>query len=205
MSEKNGKTIVIAADCTGHGVPGAFVSMLGIAFLNEIINKTTHDASAASILNNLREYVINSLRQDDTEGKTKDGMDLALCIIDRSNDEVQFAGAYNPLIMIKDGQLEQVKADKMPVAFHIKMDSGFTNHTLKVNKGDCVYLFSDGFQDQFGGPQGKKFKIKQLKEFFEQNHHREMPEQKAMLETIFSDWKGEQEQIDDVLIVGVRI
>ncbi len=205
VGEKNGKTIVIAADCTGHGVPGAFVSMLGIAFLNEIINKTTKDASAASILNNLREYVIKSLRQDGTEGKTKDGMDLALCIIDRAKYEVQFSGAYNPLIMIKNGQLEQVKADKMPVAFHIKMDSEFTNHTVKVSKGDCVYLFSDGFQDQFGGPYGKKFKIKKLKEFFEQNHDKNMPEQKVMLETIFTDWKGDQEQIDDVLVVGVRI
>jgi len=158
LGEKNGKIITVAADSTGHGVPGAFMSMLGIAFLNNII-VAKGVVSAAEILNQLRSEVIFALKQKGQEGEQKDGMDIALHVIDLKAMKLEFAGANNPLIMIRDNELTQVKADRMPIGIHERVNEPFTNHVVDLQKGDVFYTFSDGFQDQFGGPDNKKFMI----------------------------------------------
>jgi ligand-binding sensor domain-containing protein/serine phosphatase RsbU (regulator of sigma subunit)/ABC-type amino acid transport substrate-binding protein len=203
ITENDGKPIVTAADCTGHGVPGAFMSLLGIAFLNEIVNKSPH-LSAGEILDQLRKYIIKSLHQKGLEGESKDGMDMTLCIFDLPNKSVQFAGANNPLYLIRDGQLLEYKGDKMPVSIHEKM-AAFTTHQIQVRKGDVMYLFSDGYADQFGGPGGKKFMYKALKELLLQIHGLPMKEQKETATKRFEEWKGEFDQVDDVVILGIRI
>jgi len=192
-----------AADCTGHGVPGAFMSMLGIAYLNEIVNtKTIRDA--AQILNLLREEVIVSLRQRGVAGETQDGMDMALCIYDTDSNLLHYAGANNPLYLVRDGQLERIGADKMPIGIHITSDKPFTNYEISPRDGDIIYLFSDGYADQFGGEYGKKFKYKAFRELLLSVNSRSMDEQKAIIEEEFDKWMGDIEQVDDVLIIGIK-
>jgi len=196
-------TIFVAADCTGHGVPGAFMSMLGISFLNEIVNKN-HVLKADEILNQLRNHVIEALQQKGKEGEAKDGMDIAICVINEESKMLQFAGANNPLYFIRNKELETIKGDKMPVAIHLRMPP-FTLHEFKIKKGDTFFLFSDGFADQFGGDLGKKFKYKPFKELLLNIHLKPMEEQEKILEKKFNNWKGDNEQIDDVVILGFRI
>jgi serine phosphatase RsbU (regulator of sigma subunit) len=203
-TKKDGLSIVTAADCTGHGVPGAFMSMLGMAFLNEIVNNTDKP-STDLILNELRKNVKSALRQTGQEGETKDGMDIALCIVDYRNKILQFSGAFNPLFLVKDNELLQVKGDRMPIGIHQKAEAPFTRHNIDIAKGNTFYIFSDGYVDQFGGPEGKKIKLKRLQEIVLENHKKPMDEQKQILDKIFADWQGDQEQIDDVLVMGVRI
>ncbi len=201
-AEVDDKVIVAAADCTGHGVPGAFMSMLGIAFLNEVVRENGV-LRADAILNELRNHVIEALQQKGEPGESKDGMDVALCVIDRKEKILHFAGANNPLYYIREGELTEIKGDKMPVAIHVRMDP-FTNHTLEIRPGDAFYIFSDGYADQFGGPRGKKFKYKALKELLVTIHAKPMQEQKSILDDTFEKWKGDMEQIDDVVIVGFK-
>ena len=207
MTQKNDQLIIIAADCTGHGVPGAFMSMLGVAFLNEIIGKG-EKMYANEILNELREYVIRSLHQTgiSDEDRTRDGMDIALCIVDYPSMTLQYAGAYNPLILIRNNELQEVKADKMPVAYsdyHGNM--AFTNNLVPVIPGDCVYMFSDGYADQFGGNDEKKFSSKRLKASLLEVSNLPMNEQEQVMAEKYDNWKGNHKQIDDVLLVGIRI
>lgn len=205
LAEKNGKIITVAADCTGHGVPGAFMSMLGVAFLNNIVG-AQGIVGAAEILNQLRSEVIHALKQKGQEGEQKDGMDLALHVIDREKMTLEFAGANNPLILIRDNEIIQVKADRMPIGIHERADEPFTSHHVNLQKGDVFYTFSDGYQDQFGGPKNKKFMIKRLKELFLEIHQKPMDEQKTILHHTFIDWISyETEQIDDVIVIGVRV
>jgi len=206
IGKKNGKAITVAADCTGHGVPGAFMSMLGISFLNNIIG-AAREVKANEILNELRAQVIKHLRQKGQEGEQKDGMDLALHIIDKENKKIEFAGANNPLILIRNEEIIQIKADRMPIGIHERADEPFQNHEMEVFGGDVLYTFSDGFQDQFGGPENKKFMIKKLKELFVEISKKSMDEQKEILRTTFFDWMktGGTEQIDDVIVIGIRI
>ena len=209
-------TIVLCvADCTGHGVPGAFMSMLGISFLNEIIKKEKI-TNAAQILDLLRQNIILALQQQGVSGEQKDGMDMSLVTINTNNHEIQFAGANNPLYIVKskkskveseeksDVELYELKGDKMPVAIHERMEP-FTNNEIKLNKGDYIYLFSDGFADQFGGPKGKKFMYKQFKEILLSNYNEPMIVQKEKLENIFKAWIGNSEQVDDITIAGIKI
>jgi len=204
VTHKNNKMIIAAVDCTGHGVPGAFMSMLGFAFLNEIVNKEI-DLNANIILNQLRNYVKKSLHQTGKENETKDGMDAALCIIDKENQELQFAGAYNPLYLIRDNKLEQIKGDRMPIGIYVHEKESFTNHIIKLQENDIIYLFTDGYADQFGGPNGKKFRNSAFKNLLTAIHDKSMKEQKEILEKTFYEWKGNREQIDDILIIGIRI
>lgn len=205
LGEKNGKIITVAADSTGHGVPGAFISMLGIAFLNNIII-AKGIVSAAEILNQLRSEVIFALKQKGQEGEQKDGMDIALHVIDLKAMKLEFAGANNPMIMIRDNELIQVKADRMPIGIHERVNEPFTNHVIDLQKGDVFYTFSDGFQDQFGGPANKKFMIKRLKELFLEIHQKPMEEQRTILHRTFFEWISyDSEQIDDVIVTGIRI
>lgn len=201
----NGKFLIITADCTGHGVPGAFMSLLNISLLNEITiqRKIT---SPDLVLNNVRDQIISILNPEGTETESKDGMDCMLCSFDIKNKKLEFAAANNPLWILKNGssEIEEFKPDKQPVGFH-SVYKPFTLHSTSLEKGDIVYAFTDGFADQFGGPKGKKFKYKQLEELVLANAHLPMNEQKNILEKSFVSWQGDLEQIDDVLVIGVRI
>jgi len=203
------KLIFTAADCTGHGVPGAFMSMLGVSGLNKLVNEGGI-CEPSEILNSLRASIIDSMKQTGAIEENKDGMDMALCVYDLDTGLLQFAGANNPLILIRDGELFEYKADKMPVAIYAKMDS-FTSHSIEVQKGDTIYMFSDGFPDQFGGPKGKKFKIKVFKQLLVSIQNLTMEEQCKKLDETITDWMNEldqygntQEQIDDICVMGVR-
>ncbi len=204
VNKKNNKIIVIAADCTGHGVPGAFMSMLGISFLNEIINKLKAP-KANEILNLLRKTVKRSLRQTGKYGEARDGIDMALCIIDFENLELEFAGANNPLILIREDELLEVKADKMPIGIHFREKESFTNNKLKIKKNDRIYLFSDGYYDQFGGKRGRKFLKKNFKKLLKSIYEKKMEEQKIILKETLNNWKKNYEQIDDILVLGIEI
>lgn len=204
MTQKNGKVVIVAADCTGHGVPGAFVSMLGVSFLNEIVNKM-EQIKASEILNQLRYHVKTTMKQTGKEGEAKDGMDLALVVLDLSNQKIQYAGAYNPLYLIRNNELIEVKADRNPIGIYIKELESFTNHEIEVSKGDTIYIFSDGYVDQFGGGDGRKFKSKQFKELLMSIQKQSMLEQEMLLDQTIDDWRGEFEQVDDIIIVGIRI
>jgi serine phosphatase RsbU (regulator of sigma subunit) len=204
MTQKNGKVVIVAADCTGHGVPGAFVSMLGVSFLNEIVNKMEH-IKANEILNQLRYHVKTTMKQTGKEGEAKDGMDLALVVLDLSNQKIQYAGAYNPLYLIRKGELIEFKADRNPIGIYIKELDSFTNHDIEVQKGDTLYIFSDGFVDQFGGEKGHKFKSKQFKELLLSIQKNPMLEQEMILDQTIDEWRGNFEQVDDIIIVGIRI
>lgn len=202
FAEKNGKRLIAAVDCTGHGVPGAFMSMIGNTFLNEVVD---HQGitSPDLVLNELREMTVKSLKQ--TGGESKDGMDLALLCFDDAAGTVEFAGANNPLWHFGSGGFSEIKPDKQPIGYAPGNSAPFTRHSMPARKGDVFYIFSDGFADQFGGPKGKKFKYKQLREKLEELHTLPMKEQEDNLTAIFDRWKGPLEQIDDVLVIGIRI
>lgn len=201
---KKGRIIVAAADCTGHGVPGAFMSMLGHAFLDEIVN-TTEVENAAGVLNLLRDEIINTLKQKGLVGETRDGMDISLCIIDMAAGKMDYAGANNPLYIVSDGKMTRIGADRMPIGIHFTSITPFTNHEIDVRKGDYIYLFSDGYADQFGGPKGKKYMYKPFQELLLKNHNNPMQLQKEILDNTFISWKGDHEQVDDVLVIGLRL
>lgn len=203
MAQKGNKTIIAAADCTGHGVPGAFMSLLGVSFLNEVINKMD-EIYANNILDKLRESVINALNQAGTEGITKDGMDLALCVLDLNTYELQFAGANNPLYLIRNKELIETKADKMPIGLYDE-NKPFTNNLFQLQKDDAFYIFSDGYPDQFGGPSGKKFMYKKMKELLVNIQDEKMSDQQKILEKTIEDWQGDLFQVDDMLIIGVKV
>ncbi len=202
MKEKDDKLVFVAADCTGHGVPGAFMSMLGVSFLNEIVNKDDV-TTASAILNELR-YLVKSTLSHSREEKA-DGMDLSLVVIDKKNMKMQFAGAYNHLYLFRDNELQITKADRMPIGNYIGKEKQFTNHELDLRKDDTFYLLSDGYPDQFDRFSKKKFSIKRLKEVFSEIHSLPMEKQKEYLEDTFYDWKGDHWQMDDVLLAGIRI
>jgi len=201
---KNG-VIIAAADCTGHGVPAGFLSMIGNAFLNEILG-ADDSLSPAKILDQLSEKIIKSLNQNRTDSESKDGMDIAVLRLDKENSSVQFAGAQNALYHIYNGNLNEIKADMFPVGINdTNTLTPFTNNTIKLNKGDALYIFSDGFHDQFGGPDGRKFMKKQMKELLLSIQDKKMSDQEKILDKTFTDWKGRTNQLDDVLVIGIRI
>ena len=190
------------ADCTGHGVPGAFVSMLGISLLNEIIQRR-EITKASDVLEELRKEIKSSLQQSTNFEDSKDGMDLALCIYDTQTHVLQFAGANNPMYLIRKGQLFEYKAVKNPVAIYIR-EKPFETHYINLEPGDTVYLSSDGFYDQPGGPDGRKFMRKNFKQLLLKIWDLPMDEQKQIIEMTFEEWKNGYKQIDDVCVMGVR-
>ncbi len=204
IQEKDDKAIVIAADCTGHGVPGAFMSMLGVSTLNEIATRQ-ETLKAGEILDQLRNHIISTLSHTRKDEEARDGMDVAMCIIDFKNRKVQYAGAYNPLIIVHQGEAEMVKADKMPVGLHSGEMTPFSTTTIDVASGDCLYLFSDGYADQFGGPEGKKFKSGAFRDLLVEMSTQPMPEQKQILDERIREWMGDHEQVDDIMVIGIRI
>lgn len=203
-TKKDGDKLYIAiADATGHGVPGAFMSMLGISLMTEIAQNEIK--TAANFLNQLRVKVKEALRQSDYSSATKDGMDVSFCMVDLRNRTVQFAGAYNPLYRFSDGKFIEIKADKMPIGIHFREKGEFTNHQFDLKEGDMFYMFSDGFADQLGGPNDKKYKTKNFKEFLAKIHTLPTTEQEELVKQEFENWKGGKSQVDDVLIFGARI
>jgi serine phosphatase RsbU (regulator of sigma subunit) len=209
---KDSVVFLAAVDCTGHGVPGAFMSMLGYSFLNEIINqKEVETVTASEVLNELREKIKKSLRQTGKENEAKDGMDMAFCVIDFKNSKMQFAGAQNPLIIVRDNEIIQIKADRMPIGIYLRERESFTNNEIQMQKGDTYYLFSDGYEDQFGGPQEKKFMIKNFKELLLNISLQPMSEQKQILDETLEHWMRHPrkndahfDQVDDILVIGLR-
>jgi len=197
----HGKHVIITADCTGHGVPGAFMSMLGVTLLNEII-LTDGIIRPDLILNTLREKVIEALKQE-AGSDMKDGMDMTVCVMDYETNKLQFSGANNPLYLLRDGVLSRVKGDKMPVAIHEVMDD-FSLHEIDLEKGDTFYTFSDGYADQFGGPGNKKFLIKNFRNLIVSIQDLPMVEQGARLDEVFEDYRKDVEQVDDVVVIGLR-
>jgi len=199
--EMDGKYLIVTADCTGHGVPGAFMSMLGISLLNEIII-SKEITRPDLILNHLRDKIIEALKQE-SGSILKDGMEMTICLFDRKNLQLQFSGANNPLYLVSDGLLTQIKGDKMPVAIHDIMEP-FALHQLDLKKGDAFYTFSDGFADQFGGPNRKKFLAKNFRNLLLSIQDFSMIEQGNHLDVVFTDYRKEVEQIDDVVVIGVK-
>jgi serine phosphatase RsbU (regulator of sigma subunit)/ligand-binding sensor domain-containing protein len=204
MMRRDNQVFVTAADCTGHGVPGAFMSIMGISFLNQITG-LTETQNAADALNMLRHNVITSLNKEGSETATKDGMDIALCIIDFENMKMDYAGAYNPAYIIRNGELIEIKADRMPIGVHERDNVPFTNKTTELREGDLIYLFSDGYIDQFGGPKGKKFMSKRFKRLLLEIYSLPMEQQKEKLWQTIIEWRGDIEQVDDIIILGIRI
>jgi ligand-binding sensor domain-containing protein/serine phosphatase RsbU (regulator of sigma subunit) len=194
------KVVLAVADCTGHGVPGAFMSMLGVAFLNEVVKKNSID-QADLVLDQMRVHVLETLHN------ASDGMDMALGIFDMLNNKLQYAGAYNPVYLIRNNELTEFSPDKMPIGYHVSYsESGMFNKTdIDLVKGDVIYLFTDGLKDQFGGPECVKIKSKQFRNWLMEIHQLPLSIQKSVLDEKFESWKGNIEQTDDVCVVGIKI
>ena len=201
---KNEKIICVTADCTGHGVPGAMMSMMGMSYLNEITSREG-DIHSEEILNQLRSQIVKSLRQKGISGETPDGMDMALYILDTKSHELEFSGANLPLFLFREGELQITPPDKMPIGISSKLNQSFTRHTIKLRKGDVLYTFSDGFQDQFGGPNNKKFMIKKFRNLLCDIHQSPMEEQKKLLNKSLKEWMLSCEQVDDITVLGVKV
>ncbi|MBN1599778.1 MAG: SpoIIE family protein phosphatase [Bacteroidales bacterium] len=197
------RVIVVAADCTGHGVPGAFMSMLGVSILNEI--SSSNNLTAGKILDMLREHLTATLRQTGQEEEAKDGMDMALCIIDHKKNKLEYSGAYNPLVLIRNKEIEVYKADKMPVGYHQGEMPPFKTTSIPIKNGDIIYIYSDGYADQFGGPEGKKFKSVNFRNLLLEISGLPLSEQKVRLNETIEDWMGINEQVDDILVVGIKL
>lgn len=208
---------VTVSDCTGHGVPGAFMSMLGISFLNEIFRQET-PKTAAEVLMKLREFVIQSMKHSSSKSIYNEGMDIGFILLNTETLECQFAGAHNPLWIVRNNALdsasstadivEEIKGDKMPIGDH-PIQKEFTNHTIQLQKGDKLYLFSDGFADQFGGPKGRKYKHAPFKNLIAASSNEPMHIQKQKLESELISWmdynNGAYDQIDDITVMGITI
>ena len=200
----SGLFYMATADCTGHGVPGAFMSMLNISYFNENVIergiRMPHD-----ILNVQRTEIIKALNPPGSTEVSRDGMDCILCVYDFDKMLLHFALANNPLWLVRNGKLIEFKPDKMPVGKYIEDAQPFNLQTINLQKGDIIYTFTDGYADQFGGPNGKKFKYKQLEELLLSNYHLPMKEQQFILEKTINAWKGYLEQVDDILVIGVKV
>ncbi len=200
----NNKFYLATADCTGHGVPGAFMSMLGINFLNEImIEKGITKPN--EVLNTLRTEIIEALNPEGSAEKSKDGMDMSLCCFDFNARTLEYASANNGIYIVRNKEVIELKSDKMPVGMHTEEIKPFTYNKVQLQQGDVVYTYTDGYPDQFGGPKGKKFKYKQFTEQLSSISQQNTAAQKQTLSKVFGDWKGSLEQVDDVTVIGITI
>jgi len=206
--DRNDKIFVAAVDCTGHGVPGALMSIIGYDLLKNITVKQGIE-EPAKILDSLNNGISDTfkLNADDDSQKVADGMDLSFCVIDYKNYSMEYAGAFNPIYMVRDSNLIEIKANRFAVgmAKHGDEVQLFTNHVIPLQSGDVIYMFSDGYADQFGGPKGKKFKYRRFKHLLLTIHHQPMQKQQEILINSINNWKGDREQVDDILIIGLRI
>jgi serine phosphatase RsbU (regulator of sigma subunit) len=208
IKQLNHYIILAAADCTGHGVPGAFMSMLGISSLNEVVQRM-ESPQANQILNELRKEIKHSLRQTGKKDESRDGIDMALCIIDTRSSIIQYSGANNPLYIISNSggeeAFKEIKADSMPVGVHFSGDKSFTNHEIQLEIGDTFYIFTDGYIDQIGGSANSRFSSKKFKKLLLQIHGQPLFEQKEIMEQTLKEWMGDQPQRDDILVIGARV
>lgn len=206
IDQKEDKVMIAAVDCTGHGVPGAFMSIVGYNQLSFAVN-VKKARTASSIMNALNAGVTETLKEDSKAiSSIKDGMDMAMIVLDRKRMELDFCGAINPLILIRDNELLQFKGNRFPVgAYEGVVPQVFTSEIIPLKKGDCIYLFSDGYADQFGGEKGKKFMSRRMKSLLLEMHSEPMQKQNQILLDTFMDWKGEHEQVDDILVIGLRV
>jgi serine phosphatase RsbU (regulator of sigma subunit) len=199
------QTLIAAVDCTGHGVPGAFMSIVAHNILTQTVN-VLGLAKPSLILNETNSQLSKKLNQNPEEATVRDGMDIALCAINYKKSTMEFAGANNPVWLIRNGQVIEINGDKFPIGAFVGEELQlFTNHEWEIQKNDCIYIFTDGYADQFGGPKGKKFKYKQFQQLLLQIHEKPMTEQKEILQRANEDWQGELEQVDDILVIGIRI
>jgi len=208
LKETNDHIFVAAADCTGHGVPGAFMSLLGVSFLNEVIESGHTDS--AEILNRTRDRLKSILRQHLKTNEPRDGIDIGLCAINKKKKELQFSGAYNSLIIIKEdtkenSELIEFKGDKMPIGSHYKEDKDFTSKTFKVEGSDKFFLYTDGFVDQFGGAYNRKFLPNRFKDLLLSSKNGDMKIQKEVMVNGLENWMDNREQIDDILVLGFSL
>jgi serine phosphatase RsbU (regulator of sigma subunit) len=205
IAEKKDKVFVAAVDCTGHGVPGAFMSIIGIELLRKlIINQGLEEPSA--ILNELNKNFAEIFK--DVENVTlRDGMDVAFCTIDRGTGILEFAGAFNPLYLIRENKITEIKGDRFSVGLedYENGTQNFTNHHIQLLKDDMIYIFTDGYSDQFGGPEGKKFKYRRFRHLLLNLHDLPVKEQQEQLERSMEEWMGSSDQVDDILIIGMKI
>ncbi len=204
FSHRRGKTLIAAVDCTGHGVPGAFMSVVGDGLLNQIVN-IDRITTPSLILDQLHQEVMRAFRKD--SNNNRDGMDLAICMIDHVSHELQYAGARNPLIYLQNGKLETIKGDRFSIGGSNYTDEdAFTNHTISFkDTNTSFYIFSDGYVDQFGGPKDRKFMVRHFKELLLEVAEYPIEDQKKILEETFYLWKGTERQTDDVLVVGFTL
>ena len=202
---KNSQRVILAvADCTGHGVPGAILSMLGTALLNEIASQN-HNIKANLLLNQLKTKIIEALVHNDKSNPRRDGMDIAVCIFNPNSNEVEIAGANNPVYVLRNGSIEIIKGDKAPIGVHQGKTDSFSLKTFERKAGDRFYLFSDGFPDQFGGEKGRKLMYKHFRELLIESGNLPMKDQCEFLNYSFTKWQGYNDQVDDVLVIGVTL
>lgn len=205
LGEANGKVFFAAVDCTGHGVPGAFMSIVGYNQLRQAII-TTGGSNPAEILNHLNRGVTETLHQNDKDSTSKDGMDIAICALNYDTLELEYAGAFNPLYLLRDNEILQTKANKFPIGSFMKgKTEEFTNHKIQLVEGDQIFIFSDGYADQFGGPRGKKMMYRRFRELLVETSILPVEEQKNQLNSALKNWMKEEEQVDDILVIGVRV
>lgn len=204
IQESGNEVVFSAVDCTGHGVPGAFMSLIGANALTRIVseNKVTKPAVILDELNRLSSEALNKSEEGN---EVRDGMDAALCTLNKETKVLQYAGANNPLYLIRGNEVKQIKADKFAIAGFVPDTKNYTNHELQLEKGDVIYLFSDGYADQFGGEKGKKFMYKRFRNLLLEIKDKPPTEQKSILNSTLEDWRGVHEQVDDILVIGVQI
>jgi serine phosphatase RsbU (regulator of sigma subunit) len=204
IHEEDEKIIGCVADCTGHGVPGALMSMIGITLLREsVIEKKMFDPS--SILERIRNGIIQILKQTEEPSGSKDGMDISLCVYDKTSKILNYSGANNDCYVIRGSEIIELKAAKLPIGIYPGEEQSFHSITMQLEKNDSIFMFTDGFADQFGGPAGKKFKKKNLLSMILKNSSLPLKQQKKLLEEEFHRWKEQFEQTDDITIFGVRV
>ena len=202
--QKGDLTFLAVADCTGHGVPGAFMSMMGISLLNEVLNHPDVNDPAVA-LSMLRDKVIDALHQKTGIGGFKDGMNISMCTINSETHEMLFSGSYHPIYIIRDGELFEFRGDRIPISIYTKTKDAFSYHRFQLQSNDMVYLYTDGFVDQIGGPQNKKFYPKPFKKLLQDISAQPMEQQRDCLDETIEKWRGSEEQIDDILVLGVKI
>ncbi len=198
------KIFIASVDCTGHGVPGAFMSMIGSILLDEVINKKQFD-SPDVILGHLHEGVVKALKQSYKSKASRDGMDVALCVIEDDFTKLSFSGAFRPLILIRNNELIRIKSTPAPIGGIRERSVVYEKHDLEIQEGDTFYIFSDGYADQFGGDNQKKYMTKRFRELLLKVSRYPMDSQEGLLQEEFDAWKGGQEQVDDVLVIGFKL
>jgi serine phosphatase RsbU (regulator of sigma subunit)/HAMP domain-containing protein len=198
------KTVFAAIDCTGHGVPGAFMSLVSYNSLNLAI-RDTQDLNAAMILNDLNKIATSAINNQQEDAAMRDSMDISLCVFDHSNLELQYAGAYNPICIIRNNELHIIKGDKISIGSENKKDKNYENHVMQMIKDDFIYLFSDGYIDQFGGQKGKKLMLNAFKSLLLEAYTIKPEEQTDFFNSNLFKWRDGREQVDDILVLGIKI